>query len=136
MPKRDKSESPVGYKKPPQHTQFKPGKSGNPKGRPKKATTFADVFLENLPKRVSITIQGREQTVSMREAIALMHLAKAAKGDPKSTQLVMAVLKPTENDRNDNLPELLNQFRARHDSIEAAERPEPLSADNHEKEKK
>jgi hypothetical protein len=28
------SNNEVGYKKPPKHTQFPPGKSGNPKGRP------------------------------------------------------------------------------------------------------
>lgn len=28
-------DQPVGYKKPPIHSQFKPGVSGNPKGRPK-----------------------------------------------------------------------------------------------------
>tara|TARA_R110001592_G_scaffold10110_1_gene52732 strand:- start:5400 stop:5930 length:531 start_codon:yes stop_codon:yes gene_type:complete len=28
----------VGYKRPPEHTQFKPGQSGNPRGRPKKSS--------------------------------------------------------------------------------------------------
>src|SRR5215213_6143909 len=27
----------VGYRKPPRHTQFKPGQSGNPKGRPRQS---------------------------------------------------------------------------------------------------
>ena len=28
-------DDPVGYKTPPKNTQFQPGQSGNPKGRPK-----------------------------------------------------------------------------------------------------
>lgn len=36
----------VGYGRPPAHTRFKPGQSGNPKGRPsgKKAMTAADLM--------------------------------------------------------------------------------------------
>jgi hypothetical protein len=33
----DDGDSRVGYKRPPQHSKFKPGQSGNPKGRPKGA---------------------------------------------------------------------------------------------------
>jgi hypothetical protein len=33
--KGDSGDYQVGYGKPPKHTQFKPGKSGNPQGRPK-----------------------------------------------------------------------------------------------------
>ena len=38
----------VGYKKPPIHTRFKPGVSGNPKGRPKGTKNLAtDLAEEN-----------------------------------------------------------------------------------------
>jgi hypothetical protein len=30
-------EAPVGYRRPPRHTQFKPGQSGNPKGQSRKS---------------------------------------------------------------------------------------------------
>jgi len=35
--KKSNKDKKVGYKKPPKKTQFKKGKSGNPKGRPKKS---------------------------------------------------------------------------------------------------
>ena len=42
----------VGYKKPPKNTQFKPGQSGNPKGRPKKPTNIHEALIDNLGKKI------------------------------------------------------------------------------------
>ena len=38
----------VGYRKPPMHSRFKKGKSGNPNGRPKGTVNFATVLLKTL----------------------------------------------------------------------------------------
>ena len=35
----------VGYKKPPLHSRFKKGQSGNPRGRPRGAKNFSSVLL-------------------------------------------------------------------------------------------
>ena len=43
MADNDDPTYPIGYKKPPRDTQFKPGQSGNFKGRPKGAKNFATV---------------------------------------------------------------------------------------------
>ena len=42
------SDEDVGYGKPPKANQFKPGKSGNPKGRPKGARSEATMLVELL----------------------------------------------------------------------------------------
>lgn len=37
----DEIELPIGYRRPPRHTQFKPGQSGNPKGQSRKSRKAA-----------------------------------------------------------------------------------------------
>ena len=49
----------VGYARPPIDKQFKPGKSGNPAGRPKGAKSIAKLFAEALGRRVTIQENGR-----------------------------------------------------------------------------
>jgi hypothetical protein len=132
MRRKDKSDYSVGYKKPPRRTQFKPGQSGNSKGRPKKRATFAEVLLKELRKLVTINIGTRAQKVSMLEAIAMKHINKAANGDPKSTALVLNALKPFDSDQGNNIPELLRQFRAIHDSHEATDLVRPPAANTKE----
>jgi hypothetical protein len=117
----DNSDDMVGYKKPPRRTQFKPGQSGNPKGRPKKTSTLTGVFSKHVKKRVMITMGEKVQTVALLDAIAMKHISKAANGDHKSTALVFDALKPLENDQDNNIPELLQQFRAIHASRVAAD---------------
>ena len=65
------------------------------------------------------------QKRSFIETIAMQHTRKAATGDVKSTTLVFGALQPLENNQDNNLPELINQFRALHASREAADRAHP-----------
>jgi hypothetical protein len=49
----------VGNKKPPLHSRFQQGKSGNPSGRPKGRTNFDATLLKEFYKPVSATINGK-----------------------------------------------------------------------------
>jgi Family of unknown function (DUF5681) len=49
----------VGNKKPPLHSRFSAGKSGNPSGRPKGRTNFDTTLLKEFYKPVSATINGK-----------------------------------------------------------------------------
>jgi hypothetical protein len=54
----------VGNKKPPLHSRFKQGKSGNPSGRPKGRTNFDTILLKEFYKPVSATINGKPVKVT------------------------------------------------------------------------
>jgi hypothetical protein len=89
MADKDDSQYPVGYKKPPRHTQFRPGMSGNAKGRPKGAKNFATVIEEELRARIEVTENGRRKRISKREAIAKQTVNRAAAGDLKATSTLL-----------------------------------------------
>ena len=57
----------VGYKKPPLHTRFKKGQSGNPRGRPRGAKNFSSVLNDALNQPVFVTENGRRRKISKRE---------------------------------------------------------------------
>ncbi|MCE1236102.1 MAG: DUF5681 domain-containing protein [Hyphomicrobiales bacterium] len=75
----------VGYRKPPEHTRFKPGRSGNPKGRPKKpprsAETFEETFARVSQRTVSVMKGDRRIEIPKIEAIIEQMCAAAARGN-------------------------------------------------------
>jgi hypothetical protein len=74
----------VGYGKPPKHSRFKPGQSGNPKGKKKGTRSFSTEVRATLGMPVVLTDNERPRTVTT-SAAALMRLReKALKGDSRS----------------------------------------------------
>lgn len=60
---------PVGYGRPPEKYRFKPGQSGNPRGRRKAAATVSEMFDEEFAKRVAVTDErGRKSWISLERA--------------------------------------------------------------------
>ncbi len=74
----------IGYKKPPRHSQFKKGRSGNPKGRPKGTRNFKTDLREVLAAPVTIRQNGRATTVSSQCATFMQLQAGAVKGERHS----------------------------------------------------
>lgn len=86
----DNNDDDVGYKKPPKHTRFKTGQSGNPKGRPRGAKNFDTALSKELSSQVEIHEHGRRRKISKREAIAKQLVTKAAAGDHKCMSTTLA----------------------------------------------
>ena len=79
----------VGYGRPPKFTRFKPGTSGNPKGRPRVSKNLAAAFESALSERVPVNDNGRRKKIPMSEAIAKQATRKAAGGDLRALRLVV-----------------------------------------------
>ena len=71
----------VGYKKPPVKSRFKPGNSGNPKGRPKGSKNLSTILRQRLNKKVQIAENGRRKMVTVEEIIVAKMVNDAAAGD-------------------------------------------------------
>lgn len=89
MPDDRDSNYVVGYGKPPRHTRFKKGGSGNPKGRPRGAKNAATLLKEALGEPVIITENGRRKSITKKQAIVKQIVNKAASGDHRSIQLLL-----------------------------------------------
>jgi hypothetical protein len=82
----------VGHGRPPKATQFKPGTSGNPRGRPKEAKTLEDVLYKRFFAKVSVRENGKTRRLTVLEII-IGRLAKgAADGDMKSIAMALKLL--------------------------------------------
>ena len=81
----------VGYGKPPKHTQFRPGQSGNPKGRPKGSKNLKTELAEVLAETVVVREGDVTRKVSKRRALLTSQANRAIKGDAKSAALITAL---------------------------------------------
>src|ERR671921_152968 len=67
----------VGYKKPPEHTRFQPGTSGNPKGRQKGVNNLATDIKNALASKITVRSGGKGRVVSTQEAGIMILKEKA-----------------------------------------------------------
>jgi hypothetical protein len=84
---RPSSEAPgteVGYCRPPMHNRFKPGQSGNPKGRAKGSKNLKTLFNKILNEEVALREGADVRKVSKAEAIMRGLVIGALKGDSRS----------------------------------------------------
>jgi hypothetical protein len=87
----------VGYKKPPERTRFKPGQSGNPRGRPKGSRNAANIVAELLNEKVIILEGNKKRRVSKSEAIVHSLVAKAFKGDARVAKMLFEMQQEHQN---------------------------------------
>src|ERR1700677_3309466 len=81
----------VGYGRPPQRTRFQPGRSGNPRGRPKGSKTLSAALYDALGKRIPITEHGRTRMRRVRDVIVRGLVSDAARREPQALKLLFAL---------------------------------------------
>ena len=79
----------VGYRKPPKHKQFKPGQSGNPRGRPKGSKNESTILHELLHRKITIQDGGRSRQVTILEAMLTRFAQDSLKGNIKSAAFLL-----------------------------------------------
>lgn len=71
----------MGYGKPPRHSRFKKGRSGNPKGRPKGANGWKKVLEKVAGEMHNVTEGGKQRQRSTRDLVLLQLRNLAAEGN-------------------------------------------------------
>lgn len=79
----------VGYGRPPKRTQFKPGQSGNPRGRQKKSKNVLTLLEKELDEIVTLHEGSQQIRITKREAIIKQLVNSAIKGNTKPLQLML-----------------------------------------------
>lgn len=76
----------IGYRKPPKHSQFRKGQSGNPMGRPKGAKGMKVLVRELLTQKVVVRTSGGSMKMTKMQAMLHKLSEKAFAGDIRALQ--------------------------------------------------
>jgi hypothetical protein len=81
----------VGKGRPPVSTQFRPGQSGNPKGRPRGHKNLATLFADAFAQKLEIKENGRIRKITVKEAIVIRLVKAALDGDLKAIAYLLEI---------------------------------------------
>lgn len=85
----------VGYGRPPKHTRFKSGKSGNPSGRPKGSRNVSTILNKALGRKVRVRDGERVREVTVLDAAIERLTRQAAGGDVRSIKIMLELIQQT-----------------------------------------
>lgn len=140
----------VGYAKPPEETRFKPGQSGNPRGRPKGAKNkrpgmheerMKDIILDEAYRDITIREGERNVTIPLVQAVMRSMGVNAVKGHARAQRLFAELLASVESSRkmlNDRWLETAIEYKvnwerelSRRKGLGITGLPEPLPHPDH-----
>jgi Family of unknown function (DUF5681) len=105
----DRHKQQIGYGRPPKHTRFQPGKSGNPRGRPKEVRNFKTDLRDELREQIPVSEGGREIRISKQRAFIKALVAAAIKGDMRATNaLVSFCTRTLGSEEQEEIPETVS----------------------------
>jgi hypothetical protein len=128
MPPDQQREYEVGYGKPPRHTRFTKGQSGNPRGPPRGAKNLKTLLSDALNECVIVAENGGRRKVTKREAIITQLVNRSATADWRAIKILLDLVREIEGQAEPGSPEtsafseadekVLEQLRARFSKAE------------------
>lgn len=126
----------VGYGNPPVPTRFQPGKSGNPRGRPKGARGLRAELKAELDEFVTVEVNGKKKRIRKRRLVIKALAAQAAKGNVSAADKLLALViqaegfedqRPDKQKLSDTDLKILERFMtgAAPSKTEVTAKPEP-----------
>ena len=117
----EESASEVGYGKRPRHSRFKPGRSGNPRGRPKGAVDRKTIVEQVFLARHTVIEQGKRRQRTVLELVLLALRNRAIDGNSRAFS---------------KFHDLFERYGPRDTRVEGAYifMPEPLSVEEQQQE--
>ena len=86
----------VGNKKPPLHARFKPGQSGNPRGRPKGRSDLGQMLMEELGRSISAVKNGKPVKITNDKLFVSSLVKDAITRGPQAKALLLKAIHQLE----------------------------------------
>ncbi len=93
----------VGYCRPPKHSQFKPGQSGNRRGRPKSSQNLATIARRRFAQKIPMREAGKVRKVVTLEAGVARLIERALRGDHRAMMLFFNLARSVEVPETDRM---------------------------------
>jgi nucleoid-associated protein YgaU len=107
----------VGFGKPPEQTRFKKGRSGNPKGRPRKQPDLYSELTKVL--REKVTVEGQQEKVTVQQALLRRLRDQALRGELWAGKLVQKIVAALPESGSERAPIDMQKIGAKFDRIMA-----------------
>lgn len=95
------NDEPVGYGRPPRHSRFKPGKSGNPAGRPRGVGSLKSDLADELSQKVQVRENGRTMVLSKQRLAVKALVTKSINGHVPASRTLFELVRETQGFGND-----------------------------------
>jgi hypothetical protein len=95
----------IGYRKPPRHSRFRKGRSGNPRGRPKGSRNLGTILWQALLERIEIRENGKRRKITKYDAAVQQLVNRAVAGELRALKLLLEGVPGLQEATNQDHPQ-------------------------------